>query len=61
MNKNKFGILLAILAAALYSPNSPLSKLLLEFISPALMAVGAYLSSSDKPLFKLIEKQGEKQ
>ena len=44
------GILFAILAAALYAINSPLSKLLLDFMPPTLMAgflyVGAGLGMS---------------
>lgn len=39
------GIFLAILAAALYAINSPLSKLLLEFIPPTLMAGLLYLGA----------------
>lgn len=41
----KTGILLAILAAALYALNSPLSKLLLEFMPPTLMAGFLYLGA----------------
>lgn len=32
----KFGIILAVLAAALYALNTPFSKLLLEFMPPTL-------------------------
>ncbi len=53
---DKTGIFLAISAAALYALNSPLSKLLLSYytfyIALVFMILGAYLSSSDKPLFK---------
>lgn len=41
----KTGILLAILAAALYALNSPLSKLLLDFMPPTLMAGFLYLGA----------------
>lgn len=39
------GILLAILAAALYAVNSPFSKLLLDYISPTLMAGFLYIGA----------------
>ena len=41
----KKGILLAILAAALYAINSPFSKLLLDFVPPTLMAGFLYLGA----------------
>lgn len=41
----KTGILLAILAAALYALNSPLSKLLLDYMPPTLMAGFLYLGA----------------
>ena len=57
------GIFLAVLAAALYAISTPFSKLLLNDIPPFtlamvilyltalfLMAVGAWLCSSDEPL-----------
>lgn len=44
-NSAKTGILLAILAAALYALNSPLSKLLLDFVPPTLMAGFLYLGA----------------
>ena len=44
-NKMKTGILLAILAAALYALNAPLSKLLLAYMSPTLMAGFLYLGA----------------
>lgn len=39
------GIFLAVLAAALYALNSPLSKLLLDFVPPMLMAGFLYLGA----------------
>ena len=39
------GILLAILAAALYSVNAPLSKLLLDYMPSTLMAGFLYLGA----------------
>ncbi|MBQ8441520.1 MAG: DMT family transporter [Clostridia bacterium] len=41
----KTGVFLAILAAALYAINAPLSKLLLEEMPPTLMAGGLYLGA----------------
>ncbi len=43
--KNKGGILLAVLAAALYAINSPFSKILLEYMPPTLMAGFLYLGA----------------
>ena len=45
MNKNKSGILLAILAAALYAISTPVSKVLLEFIPSTLLAGLLYLGA----------------
>ena len=45
MNKNKSGILLAILAAALYAISTPVSKVLLEFIPSILLAGLLYLGA----------------
>jgi drug/metabolite transporter (DMT)-like permease len=48
MNKNTLtrkGIVLAILAAALYALNSPLSKLLLSYMPPMLMAGFLYIGA----------------
>ena len=47
MNNKKFntGILLAILAAALYALNSPLSKILLDYMPSTLMAGFLYLGA----------------
>ena len=42
---NSFGILLAILAAALYAVNAPFSKLLLAYMQPTLMAGFLYLGA----------------
>jgi drug/metabolite transporter (DMT)-like permease len=44
-NKKTSGILLAILAASLYAINSPFSKLLLEYMSPTLMAGFLYIGA----------------
>ena len=46
MKKNtNAGIFLAILAASLYALNSPLSKILLKFMQPTLMAGFLYLGA----------------
>ncbi len=46
MNKNnKLGILLAILAAALYAINSPISKILLNYMPSTLMAGFLYIGA----------------
>ncbi len=45
MNKNKIGILLAILAAALYAISTPMSKLLLEYIPSTILAGLLYLGA----------------
>ena len=54
------GIFLAILAAALYALNSPLSKLLLDFMPPTLMAgflyLGAGLGMGVIALFRMARK-----
>ena len=44
-NTDKGGILLAVLAAALYAINSPFSKILLEYMPPTLMAGFLYLGA----------------
>ena len=47
MKKSKnIGILLAVSAAALYALNSPLSKLLLDYLPPTLMAGFLYLGAA---------------
>lgn len=45
LSKNKQGILLAILAAALYAINSPFSKLLLDYMPSTLMAGFLYIGA----------------
>ena len=56
----KTGIFLAILAAALYAINSPLSKLLLDYMPPTLMAgflyIGAGLGMGVIALFRKTKK-----
>lgn len=44
-NQNAAGILLAVLAAALYAINSPFSKILLTYVPPTLMAGFLYLGA----------------
>lgn len=44
-NTDKGGILLAVLAAALYAINSPFSKILLDYMPPTLMAGFLYLGA----------------
>ncbi|MGM9665425.1 MAG: EamA family transporter [Eubacteriales bacterium] len=41
----KIGILLALLAATLYAINSPLSKILLNYIQPTIMAGFLYVGA----------------
>lgn len=59
-NKNLRGILLAVLAAALYAINSPCSKLLLEYLPSTLMAgflyVGAGLGMGVIAIFRRVRK-----
>ena len=45
MNKKLIAILFAILAAGLYAINIPLSKLLLNYIEPTMMASYLYLGA----------------
>lgn len=45
MNKKVFAILFAVLAAVLYAINIPFSKLLLENISPTMLASYLYLGA----------------
>ena len=45
MNKNRIAAFSAILAAALYALNSPLSKLLLQDVAPTMMASLLYLGA----------------
>ena len=53
-NKERTGIFLAVLAAALYAINSPFSKLLLDYVPSTLMAgflyIGAGLGMGDVKL-----------
>ena len=55
------GILLAVLAAALYAVNSPFSKLLLNYMPPTLMAgflyIGAGLGIGIVALFRKLNKK----
>lgn len=44
-DKRHLGIILAVLAAALYSVNAPFSKLLLDYMPPTLMAGFLYLGA----------------
>lgn len=54
------GIFLAILAAALYAINSPLSKLLLEFMPSTLMAGFLYIGAGlGMGVIALIRKVGK--
>ena len=64
MKKTKnIGILLAILAAALYAVNSPFSKLLLDYVPPTLMAgllyIGAGLGMSVIALVRRVRKTND--
>ncbi|MBQ7357696.1 MAG: EamA family transporter, partial [Clostridia bacterium] len=64
MKKTKnIGILLAILAAALYAVNSPFSKLLLDYMSPTLMAgllyIGAGLGMGVIALVRRVRKTND--
>ena len=45
MSKNKIAVLFAVLAAALYAINVPLSKILLDYVEPAMMAAFLYLGA----------------
>ena len=57
MQKNRFAIFFAILAAALYALNAPMSKLLLQDIPPAIMASLLYLGAgSGMFLLRLLQK-----
>lgn len=56
--KQRRGVLFAILAAAFYALNSPLSKLLLNEIPPTMMAAFLYLGAGfGMSLFQLIENR----
>lgn len=57
MNKNKTGILLAILASALYSISTPISKLLLESMPSTILAGLLYLGAgAGMAIFGLVSK-----
>lgn len=45
MNKNKIAVIFAVLAAALYAINVPLSKILLNYVEPTMMAAFLYLGA----------------
>ena len=56
MKNQKRGVLFAILAAAFYALNSPLSKLMLNEIPPTMMAAFLYLGAGfGMSIFQLIE------
>ena len=61
MNRSlRRGVLLAVLAAALYAINSPLSKLLLEYMPPTLMAGFLYIGAGlGMGILALIRKTGK--
>ncbi|MBQ7225369.1 MAG: DMT family transporter [Clostridia bacterium] len=66
MNRSsKLGIFLAILAAALYATNAPLSKLLLNYMPPTLMAgllyIGAGLGMGVVALFRKARRTAAKE
>ena len=61
MNKNNFGIMLAVLAAALYAISTPISKLLLDYIPSILLAGLLYLGAGiGMGVFGLISKTAGK-
>ena len=56
----KGGILLAVLAAALYAINAPLSKILLEYMPPTLMAGFLYIGAgAGMGVIAIIRKAGK--
>lgn len=56
----KGGILLAVLAAALYAINAPLSKILLEYMPPTLMAGFLYIGAgAGMGVIAIIRKTGK--
>ncbi|MBQ2961117.1 MAG: DMT family transporter [Oscillospiraceae bacterium] len=62
MDKNLAASLFAILAAALYAINIPLSKILLEQVSPTMMAAFLYLGAGfGLFLFSLFSKKASKE
>ena len=56
----KKGICFAILAAALYAINAPFSKLLLDFVSPTLMAGLLYLGAGAGMLLLVLLRKAQK-
>ncbi len=61
MSKNRTAILWAVLAAALYALNSPVSKLLLEKIPPTMMAALLYLGAGAGMALVRLVQRGRKQ
>lgn len=57
----KYGIFLAVLAAALYAINAPFSKILLDFVPPTMMAgllyIGAGFGMGGVAIFRRISKK----
>ena len=62
MNTKNLATLFAILAASLYAINIPLSKILLQFVSPTMMAAFLYLGAGIGLFIygKAVKEQGEK-
>ena len=62
MKTKNIATLFAILAAALYAINIPLSKVLLNFVQPAMMAAFLYLGAGIGLFLygKVVKEQGEK-
>ena len=62
MNRKNIATFFAILAAALYAVNIPLSKVLLEFVPPTMMAAFLYLGAGIGLFLygKATKEQGEK-
>lgn len=58
MKKKRFAIVYAILAAALYALNAPLSKLLLQDVQPAMMASLLYLGAGAGMLLLTLAQKG---
>ena len=62
MNKKVLAIFFAVLAAGLYAINIPLSKLLLNYVEPTMMASYLYLGAGiGIGILFLITKRGDKQ
>ncbi len=58
MKKSRFAVFFAILAAALYALNAPLSKLLLDEVPPTMMASLLYLGAGAGMLMIVLFKRG---